>query len=100
MSTIRIQSHAEGATLPIRAMPNAKKDGVRGEYNGMLKVSITAPAVDGKANDALVEVLKSWLGISRSRIVLMSGKTQRNKVFLISGMTADELKSRTEAAIQ
>ena len=89
-----VNPHAEGATLAVRAQPGARKNAVLGEQAGALKVSVTAPPEDGRANAALVEVLKDWLGVKRSQIELISGQTNRNKVFLIRGMTADSLTAR------
>ncbi|OWK37484.1 DUF167 domain-containing protein [Fimbriiglobus ruber] len=91
---IPISPHADGATLPVRAQPGAKKTGVLGEQAGALKVAVTAPPEDGRANDALIEVLKDWLGVKRSQVELLSGRTNRNKVFLIRGETADEIGAR------
>jgi uncharacterized protein (TIGR00251 family) len=86
-----IQPHAEGATLAVRAQPGAKKAGVKGERAGALVVAVTAPAEDGRANEALVEVLKDWLGVKRSQVEIVSGKTNRNKVVLVRGVTAEHL---------
>ncbi|HJZ58906.1 MAG TPA: DUF167 domain-containing protein, partial [Gemmataceae bacterium] len=58
---------------------------------GSLKVAVTAPPEDGRANEALVEVLRDWLGLKRSQVELASGLTNRNKQFLIRGLTPDEL---------
>lgn len=91
---IAIQRHAEGATLAVRAQPGAKKNAVLGERAGALKVAVTAPPEDGRANAALVVVLKDWLGVKRSQVELLSGKANRNKVFLIRGMTAELLAER------
>jgi hypothetical protein len=91
---IAVTPHADGATLAVRAQPGAKKNGVLGEQAGALKVAVTAPPEDGRANDALVEVVREWLGVRRSAVELLSGKSNRNKVFLIRGLTADELTSR------
>jgi uncharacterized protein (TIGR00251 family) len=89
-----IQPHPEGATLAVRAQPGAKKNAVLGVQAGALKVSVTAPPEDGRANDALVEVLKDYLSVKRSQIELMSGRTNRNKVFLIRGITAEQLTAK------
>ena len=86
-----ITPHAEGATIAVRAQPGARKDGVTGERAGALKVAVTAPAEAGRANAALVEVIRDWLGLKRSQVELIGGATNRNKVFLIRGVTADEL---------
>lgn len=91
---IAVGPHAGGATLAVRAQPGARKAGVLGEQAGALKVAVTAPPEDGRANDALIEVLKDWLGVKRSQVVLLTGDRNRNKVFLVRGLTADELAAR------
>ena len=88
---IAIATHAEGATLAVRAQPGARENAVVGEHSGALKVAVTAPPEDGRANAALVEMLRDWLGLKRSQIELASGATNRNKVFLIRGVTVEEL---------
>lgn len=93
---IAIQSHADGATLAVRAQPGAKKTAVLGEHSGALKVAVTAPPEDGRANAALVEVLKDWLGVKRSQVELLTGATNRNKVFLVHGLTPAELVATVE----
>ncbi len=89
-----IQAHPEGATLAVRAQPGAKKDAVLGRHGDAVKIAVTAPPEDGRANAALVEYLKSWLGVKRSQVELLSGEKNRNKVFLIRGLTAAELAAR------
>jgi uncharacterized protein YggU (UPF0235/DUF167 family) len=54
-------------------------------------VAVTAPPVDGRANVALVEVLGEWLGLRKSQIELTTGASTRTKVFLIRGVTAEQL---------
>lgn len=88
---IAVQAHAEGATLAVRAQPGARKNAVLSEQAGALKVAVTAPPEDGKANAAIVEVLKDWLGVRRSQVELLSGATHRNKVFLVRGVTVEQL---------
>ena len=91
---ITIAAHSDGATLAVRAQPGARKNAVLGEQAGALKVAVTAPPEDGRANEALVEVLKDWLGVRRSQIALLSGDKNRNKVFLIHGVTVEDLTNR------
>ena len=97
---IAIQAHAEGATLAVRAQPGAKQNAVLGEQAGALKVAVTAPPEDGRANAALVDVLKERLGVKRSQIELLSGKSNRNKVFLIRGITAERLTERVQTLLE
>jgi len=91
---IVITDHAEGYVLPVRAQPGARRAGVQGEQAGALKIAVTAPPEDGRANQALVEVLREVLGIKRSQVELISGPTSRDKRFLIRGLTRTELESR------
>jgi hypothetical protein len=88
---IWLQPHADGATIAVRAQPGAKKTAVLGEHSGALKVAVTAPPQDGRANDALVEVLREWLGVRRSAVRLVSGRASRDKVFLVRGLTVEQL---------
>jgi uncharacterized protein (TIGR00251 family) len=96
---IAITEHAEGCVLPVRAQPGARRNGVQGEQNGALKVAVTAPPEDGRANAALVEVLREALGVKRSQIELVSGQTSREKKFLVRGMKKAELERLVAALV-
>ena len=76
------------------AQPGARRSGVQGEQNGALKVAVTAPPEDGRANQALLEVLREALGLKRSQVELLSGQTGRDKRFLIRGLSEAELRGR------
>lgn len=91
---ISLSDHAEGVILPVRAQPGARKNGVQGEQAGALKVAVTAPPEDGRANKALVEVLREALGVKRSQVFLLGGETSREKRFLIRGITRAELAAK------
>src|SRR4051812_13845095 len=91
---IELSDHAEGCVLPVRAQPGARRAGIQGEQNGALKVAVTAPPEDGRANQALVEVLRDELGLKRSQVELISGQTARDKRFLIRGLTRADLEAR------
>ena len=91
---IAVADHAEGCVLPVRAQPGARKAGVLGEQGGALKVAVTAPPEDGRANKALAEALRDLLGLKRSQVELLSGETSREKKFLIRGLALHELASR------
>jgi uncharacterized protein (TIGR00251 family) len=62
-----------------------------GEHGGALKVSVTAPPEDGRANEAITSLLREWLGLKRSQVELIAGATSRNKQFLIRGVSMEEL---------
>jgi uncharacterized protein (TIGR00251 family) len=94
---IQITAHAEGAVLLVRAQPGARKTGILGEQAGALKVAVTAPPEDGRANKALVEALRQALDLKRSQVELLSGQTSRDKRFLIRGCTPTQLQARVSA---
>lgn len=96
---IAITSHAEGYVLPVRAQPGARKNGVQGERGGALRVAVHAPPEDGRANQAIIELLRETLGLKRSQIELLSGATGRDKRFLIRGVAQRELEGRLVAAL-
>src|SRR5436853_7311073 len=91
---IEVTEHAEGCVLAVRAQPGARKAGVLGGQAGALKVAVTAPPEDGRANKALVEVLREGLGLKRSQVELLSGATGRDKRFLIRGVSRPDLEAR------
>lgn len=96
---IELTETADGVILPVRAQPGAGQNAIRGEQNGLLKVSVTQVAEKGKANRAIVEVLAKGLGLKRSQIDLVAGELQAQKRFLIRDITHDELQQRIAAAI-
>jgi uncharacterized protein (TIGR00251 family) len=96
---ITITPHADGAILAVRAQPGARKNAVVGEHGGALKVAVTAPPEDGRANAALVEVIREWLCVKRSQVELVGGLTNRNKQFLIRGVTPEELSALVAAKL-
>jgi uncharacterized protein (TIGR00251 family) len=97
---IALTEHAEGWILAVRAQPGARKAGVKGEQGGALKVAVTAPAEDGRANQALIELLRELLGVKRSQVALRSGATSRDKKFLIGGLAREEVESRIASLLE
>ena len=77
------------ALLPIRIQPRASKNEVVLMENGGLKIRLTAPPVDGAANEALVRFLAERLSIAKSRVEIISGHTGREKLIRISGMSRE-----------
>jgi uncharacterized protein len=91
---LNLIAHADGTILSVRAQPGARKTGVLGEQAGSLKLAVTAPPADGKANKALVELLREVLRLKRSQVELTAGATSRQKRYLIRGMNAEEVNER------
>ncbi|MFL5341654.1 MAG: DUF167 domain-containing protein [Gemmataceae bacterium] len=91
---IAIGDHSEGCVLSVRAQPGARRNAVVGEQAGALKVAVTAPPEDGRANQALTELLRDVLGLKRSQVELIAGTTSRDKRFLIRGVKKDVLAAK------
>jgi uncharacterized protein (TIGR00251 family) len=91
---IDLKEHPQGWLLPVRAQPGAKRSAVLGEQAGALKAAVTAPAQDGRANQALLELLRDALHLKRSQLELYSGEASRNKKLLIRGVSRSELEQR------
>jgi uncharacterized protein len=91
---IALEPHAEGVVLPVRAQPGARRNEIRGQQEGMLKVCVTQVAEKGKANKAIVELLAKSLRVRRSQIDLLSGETASHKRFLIREIPLAELQDR------
>jgi len=76
----------------VRVTPKASRNAVLGEAEGMVRVALTAPPVEGAANVALVAFLAKSLGVSKSRVALVRGETSREKTVKVAGMTADDVR--------
>ncbi len=82
------------ATLELKVIPNAPRDEVAGWLGGTLKVKLHAPALDGRANEALADFLAARLGLPRRAIALVRGDKSRHKLVRIDGLTLDEVRRR------
>ena len=90
---IALEEDANGTlTFPVRAQPKASRNEVGGCREGALKVRVTAPADNGKANAAIVKELARALGVSRSALELVRGATSRNKLFRVKGISRPRLE--------
>ena len=91
---IPIRDAEDGATFAVKVHPRAKKDGITGELGDALKVSLTTPPVEGRANEACIEFFAKLLKVSRSSVTIASGQSSRNKVIRVAGMTAQAVRER------
>jgi uncharacterized protein (TIGR00251 family) len=89
-----ITTSPAGIRLHLRVQPRASRDEVAGVAEGAVRVRLTAPPVDGAANDALVRFLATRLDISRSAVTLVSGHSGRTKVVEVDGLSAEEAARR------
>ena len=92
MITIRESSGGVGFTIKVH--PRARKNAITGEVGNALKLSLTAPPIDGKANAACIEFFAKLLKVPLSSVTIASGQSSREKVIRIAGQTAEQVRSR------
>jgi hypothetical protein len=83
----------------LKTIPNAPRDEIAGWLGAALKVKVHAPALDGRANDALLAFLAAKLGVPRRAITLVRGDKSRHKVVRIDGLTLLEAKARLPSPV-
>jgi uncharacterized protein (TIGR00251 family) len=91
---IPIRESGGGVTFAIKVHPHAKKNAITGELGDALKLALTAPPLDGRANQACIEFFAKLLKVPRSSVTIASGQNRRNKVVRVAGLTADEVRQR------
>ena len=91
---ISIRDTPDGATFQVRVQPRAKKNAVAGEVGEALKLALTAPPIEGRANQACIAFLAELLNVPRSSVTIAIGQGSRNKVIRVAGMTAKQVEER------
>ncbi len=91
---IPVRRHGSDISFQIRVHPRAKKSAITGEVGDALKLALTAPPVDGKANEACIGFFAKLLNVPRSSVTIAAGQTSRNKVIRVSGLSAEEVRRR------
>jgi len=91
---IPIHDTAAGATFVVKVHPRAKKNAITGTVGDAIKLALTAPPIEGRANEACIEFFAKFLNVPRSSITIAAGQTSRRKVIRVAGLSAQELRKR------
>ena len=91
---ISLRESMSGVSFAVKVHPRAKKNAITGELGDALKVSLTAPPTDDRANQACTEFFAKLLKVPRSSVTIASGQTSRNKVICVSGATGQYVRAR------
>lgn len=89
-----IHPTATGVEIDVRVIPRAGRSTVAGERDGRVLVRLSAPPVDGAANDALIEFLASQLDCAKRQVRIVSGEKSRSKRVSVTGVSAATVKLR------
>jgi uncharacterized protein (TIGR00251 family) len=93
-----VNETAKGATFAVKVQPRARKNAITGRVGDALKLALTAPPVEGRANQAVIEFFADFFEIPRSSVSIASGETSRNKLIRVSGISAQHVRERLAAA--
>jgi len=93
---LQIRQTPDGLVIQLHIQPRAKRSEISGVFNGALKVKITAPPVDDAANRAIIEFMSSRLGISKSKLSILSGSRSRDKILQIKSLSREDFQKRLE----
>jgi uncharacterized protein (TIGR00251 family) len=92
--TLALRDTPGGCTFPVRVHPGARQNAITGTHDSALKISLTTPPADGRANAALLAFLSQRLNVPRAHIELLTGATSRSKTLRITGLTSAEVETR------
>ncbi len=87
-----IKEAENSVTFRVRLAPRSSRNSIVGEHQGALKIALTAPPVEGAANQALVEFLAKTLGIRKSAVKIIAGEKSKNKTVRVEGITGEAIK--------
>ena len=98
MSALPVAERAGTVRFAVRVQPRASRSEIVGEYGGALRVRLSAPPVDGAANEALVELLADVLRVPRRAVRVVSGHAARGKKVEVDGVDAAAVRRLASAA--
>lgn len=85
-----------GTTLKVKLIPKSSRNQIEGKSGDTYRIKVTAPPVDGKANEALIDLLAGRLGVAKRNIRIVSGASSRMKTLLISDIPSAEVSKRLD----
>ena len=97
---ISMREREDRVTFEVKVHPRANKNAITGEVGGALKLSLTAPPANGRANEACIEFFANLLKVPRSSVTIATGRSSRNKVIRVAGVTAKYVRDRIEAEVR
>jgi uncharacterized protein (TIGR00251 family) len=95
-----LEHRPDGVLLEVRALPGSKRNEIRGEQNGALKVCVTQIPEKGKANKAVREQIAKSLNLRLSQVELVNGETSSQKKFLLKNADLSEVQTKINALLE
>jgi len=91
---IPIRESGGSVTFAVKVHPRAKKDAITGSTGDALKLSLTTPPIEGRANQACIEFFAKLFKVSRASVTIAAGETSRNKLIRVTGINAEQVIQR------
>ena len=95
---VKIVQTDRGVEITVRLQPRSSRDAIEGEHDGALKVRVTSPPVDGRANEALRRLLADRLKVAMSAVQIVAGEKSRTKRVSVAGVTKAQIVAIVEAS--
>ena len=87
-----VEERADGVIVHVRLQPKASREDILDEVDGRLRMRVSAPPVEGAANEAAIRLLAKRLGVAKSNVTLLRGDHSREKDFLVEGLSVEKAK--------
>jgi len=94
---IPIRDTPSGATFQVKVHPRARTNAITGEVGEALKVALTAPPIEGRANEACITFLAEVLKVPRSSVTIAAGESSRNKIIRVRALSAAQIREKLQA---
>jgi uncharacterized protein (TIGR00251 family) len=96
---IPVHDTPAGATFRVKVHPRARKNAIAGVLGDALKLSLTAPPVEGRANKACIEFVARFLNVPRSSVTIAAGESSRQKLIRVAGIPATQVEETLRAIL-
>ena len=89
-----LHENVRGVSLTVKVQPRARRTAIIGEAGGVLRIALTAPPVEGRANQACIDFLAELMGLPKSAVTIISGEHGRKKVVRLAGISASVVRDK------
>lgn len=99
-SSLVVTERGDSVTFEVRVVPRAKRSAIVGVHNGALKIALTAPPVEGAANEALREFIADWLHVAKRCVHIQRGDHSRTKAILVETVEVQGLMNALKLSLK
>ena len=96
---VDLRQRGEAVTFRVRVVPRASRNKIAAIQDGVVRIRLTAPPVEGAANEALVSFLSGVLRVPKRDVEIISGQTAREKAVSVSGLSPAEIEARLRSQL-